>query len=79
MLNDFIAKQDINLIKKIEIYNNKILFPIKIEADKFHKEFNTKINTNEFTTEKALFIASKYEKNKSISSIDMLNAKLRFK
>lgn len=78
MLNDFIAKQDINLIKKIEIYDYKILFPIKIEVDDFYKEFTTEINSSNFTTEKALFIASKYNKNKSKTISDLLNSKLHF-
>lgn len=78
MLNDFIAKQDINLIKKIEIYGNRILFPIKIDSNSFYKEFNTEIISDNFTTEKALFVASKYDKNKSRTSMDLLNAKIRF-
>lgn len=79
MLNDFISKQDINIIKKIEIYDDKVIFPMKINVDEFYKEFSEMIKNNEFTTEKALFVASKYNKDKAKSSIDLLNAKLKFK
>lgn len=78
MLKDYISKLPIETIKKIRIYDDKIVFPADIQPNKFYKGFTAEIKSNSFTDEKALFIASQYKQLPFIDASDLLNSKLRY-
>ncbi|EKD89633.1 MAG: hypothetical protein ACD_33C00023G0004 [uncultured bacterium] len=79
MLKEFIAKMPIDIITKTKIYNNKVIIPMKIDNTSFYNDHKTAIKDITFTTEKAIFIASKHNTNNKIkTSIDLLNSKIRF-
>lgn len=79
ILKDYLAKLPIEVIKKIEVFDNKITLPIKIDITEFYKLFKTEIKQPTLTVEKAIFVANKYLSDvKFKSSIDLLNSKLRF-
>lgn len=77
-LKDFISKLPLATIGKIRIYPNKIMFPAVIDSNKFYKDFSPNINSSTFTDEKALYVASQYEHQEYINSIELLNSKLRY-
>ena len=77
-LKDFISKLPITTISKVRFYPDKILFPVVIDSNKFYKDFSTEINTDTFTDEKALYVASQYEHQEYINSSALLNSKLRY-
>lgn len=58
MLKDFIAKLPIDVISQTEIEVDKILLPTKVNATEFYKEHKEQIEKTEFTSEKAIYLAS---------------------
>ncbi len=77
-LKDYISKLPLTTISKVRLYPNKVSFPVVINSKKFYEDFADKINSDEFTNEKALYVASKYEIKKYLNSIDLLNSRLRY-
>lgn len=77
-LIDFIAKQPIDKIIKTEILDNKISLPIEIDPIKFYKDFKSKIKVEEFTPEKAIFVASLVDRQPYNDSFSLLTSKLIF-
>jgi len=78
MLNDFLAKQPIDVIINTEITEKRVIFPNKIDSDAFYKEFSSKIESSHLTTEKSLYIGSIHKPKKYISALELLNSKNKY-
>ena len=78
MLKNYISKLPIDTITKIRLYEDKIVFPVDIQPNKFYKDFTAEIKSDSFTDEKALYIASQYKQLPFIDASDLLNSKLRY-
>lgn len=78
ILNDFLSKLPIEKIIKTEILDNKITLPVEVDSNKFYKDFKSQIKVNEFTPEKAIFVASLVELQPYVDSFNLLTSKLIF-
>lgn len=78
VLNDFLAKLPIDKLIKTEILNNKITLPIEVDPIKFYKDFKSAIKVNDFTPEKAIFVASLIDRQPYIDSFGLLTSKIVF-
>ncbi len=78
MLNDFLSKQPIDIIVGTIITDDRVIIPVDINSDEFHQEFTTEIESEDFTTEKAIYVATTIEKTPYKSSSDLLNSHLHF-
>lgn len=59
MLKDFLSKLPIDVIRKIEIEEDKIFIPTKINSEEFYKKFSNEIeDADGLTDEKAIYLAS---------------------
>ncbi len=59
MLNDFIASLPIDVIRRVEIEDEKIFIPSKIDANEFYKKYREEVeSTQGLTEEKAIYLAS---------------------
>lgn len=77
-LKDYIAKQPIDVIIKTEIEENKVILPIEIDVKEFYKAFKNEIDSDQFTPEKAIYIASIEKPKPFINSRSLLNSRLHF-
>lgn len=72
MLNDFIATLPIDVMRKVEIEEEKIFIPAKIDSNEFYKKYKDDIEAGRgFSDEKAIYLASTNtpQPRKSISSL----------
>lgn len=71
MLNDYLAKLPKSVIVDIEITDDKVVIPTKINEDEFYNLFKDEIEAETFTTEKAIYLASVNipKRTKSIPSL----------
>jgi len=72
MLNDFIAGLPIDVIRKVEIEDEKIFIPTKIDSNEFYKKHKEQIEDDTtLTPEKAIYLTSLTEpkSRKSISQL----------
>ena len=72
MLNDFIAGLPIDVIRKVEIEDEKIFIPTKIDSNEFYKKHKEQIEDDTtLTPEKAIYLTSLTEPKarKSISQL----------
>ena len=72
MLNDYIASLPIDVIRKVEVDEEKIVIPIKVDSGEFYKKHKENIEkTDELTPEKAIYLTSISEAKprKSISQL----------
>lgn len=59
MLNDFIASLPIDVIRRVEIEDEKIFIPTKIDANEFYRKYKDQVESiNGLTDEKAIYLAS---------------------
>ena len=59
MLNDFIASLPIDVIRKVEIEDEKIFIPTKIDSNEFYKKYKDQVESDRgLTDEKAIYLAS---------------------
>jgi len=78
MLNDFLAKQPIDVIINTEITDEKVILPNKVDSDSFYKKFQAEIEADELTTEKAIYIASTNKPAEFNTSTQLLNSKVKY-
>lgn len=78
ILNDYLAKLPIDKIIKTEILDDKITLPVEVDSIKFYKDFKGQIKSNQFTPEKAIFVASLVDKQPYMDSFSLLTSKLVF-
>lgn len=72
MLNDFIATLPIDVIRKVEVEDDKIVIPAKIDSKEFYKKHKEEIDTDiGFSAERAIYIVSVSvpQSRKSISEL----------
>lgn len=72
MLNDFLAAQPTQVLKRVEVTEERVCIPVAIKPDSFYKTFKTDIESEEvYSVEKALYAASKVpvKDSKSISRL----------
>lgn len=72
MLNDFIAGLPIDVIRKVEVEDEKIFIPTKVDSSEFYKKHKDQIEDNStLTPEKAIYLTSLAEPQarKSISQL----------
>lgn len=77
-LNDFLAKQPIDVIINTDITDQKVVLPVNVEPDPFYKDFKGNIETEELTTEKAIYIGSIHEKQPYQDATTLLNSKVKY-
>lgn len=59
MLKDFIASLPIDVIRRVEIEDEKIFIPSKIDANEFYKKYREEVESiRGLTEEKAIYLAS---------------------
>ena len=59
MLKDFIASLPIDVIRKVEIEDEKIFIPTKIDSNEFYKKYREEVESIQgLTEEKAIYLAS---------------------
>ena len=73
MLNDFIAKLPIDVIRKVEIEDDKVFIPTTIDRNEFYKNHQQAIENQEsLTPEKAIYLASVNSTNRRKSIAELL-------
>lgn len=77
-LNDFLAKQPIDVIINTDITDEKVVLPIKVEPDPFYKQFRENIESDSLTTEKSVYVGSIHEQQPYQSSTQLLNSKVKY-
>jgi hypothetical protein len=77
-LYDFISKLPIETLSKTELLEDKIVLPTDIDLEEFYGELSEQIDSDEFTDEKAIFIASEHLSDKYISARTLLTSKIKF-
>jgi len=75
---DFLSKQPMKVIVNTEITDIKVKLPIEVDSKSFYNQFSNEIESSDFTTEKAIFIASKEKTSSMIYSRSLLNSKIHF-
>lgn len=72
MLNDLLAKLPIDVLRQVEVEDDKITIPTKIDSNEFYKSLKDEIeSTDTFSPEKAIYLASTHQpqRRKSISEL----------
>ena len=71
MLNDYLAKLPKSVIAEIEITEERVMIPTTIKEDEFYGLFKNEIESEELTTEKAIYLAAVNvpKRTKSIPSL----------
>lgn len=77
-LKDYISKLPIEKILKTEILDDKITLPVKVDPNKFYKDFSSVIKTEDLSPEKAIFAASISDTQPYIDSRTLLMSKVKF-
>lgn len=77
-LNDFLAKQPIDVIINTDISDQKVVLPVNVEPDPFYKEFKGDIESAGLSTEKAIYIGSIHEKQPYQDASTLLNSKVKY-
>lgn len=66
MLNDFLAAQSTQVLKRVELTEDRVCIPTAIKPDSFYKTFKVDIESEEvYSAEKALYAASKVPNRES--------------
>lgn len=78
MLNDFLAKQPIDVIIDTEITDTRVVLPIKVEPDGFYRLHKDDIESTDLTAEKSIYIGSTHTQRPYQSASSLLNSKIKY-